>query len=48
MPTINQLVRKGRKKLLLKVNPELWIHVLRKGGYVPGYILLHLRNLTQL
>lgn len=47
MPTINQLVRKERKKVLEKSkSPRLKI-VHKEGEFALGFILQHLKNQTQ-
>ena len=47
MPTINQLVRKGRKRILKRLTPALMSNP-QKGVFVLGCIQLLLKNQTQL
>ena len=46
MPTIQQLVRKGRETLVVKVNHLHWMHVLRDVAFVYVCILQPRKSLT--
>lgn len=46
MPTIQQLVRKGRETLVVKVNHLHWIHVLRDVVFVYVFTLQPRKSLT--
>ena len=47
MPTINQLIRKPRKRVIEKSKVPALNASPRKEAYVPGFIQQHQRNLTQ-
>ena len=48
MPTIQQLVRKGREIIKAKVNQELWIAARNVVAFVQGFTQLLLKNRIRL